>query len=248
MVVVRGMTVDQRIKNEAEHGRFIAEHGEEIWNWSSPAGVLRWQRRAGMFREFLGEGCKEILEIGCGTGLFTHEICKTGNHITAIDISAELLELARQRVCCENARFVLGNAYATGFPADSFDALVGSSCLHHLDIAQALREFYRLLKPGGRLMFTEPNMLNPQIALQKNIPYLKRLAGDSPDETAFVRFPLKRKLKEVGFHNISIVPFDFVHPSLPLSILEKAQSILLGIEKIPILREFAGSLAIKAFK
>jgi SAM-dependent methyltransferase len=242
------MAFDQRIRNEAEHGRFIAEHGEEIWNWSSPAGVLRWQRRTVMFREFLGEGCKKILEVGCGTGLFTREICKAGLHITAIDISAELLELARQRDCCENAEFLLGNAYSTGLPANSFDALVGSSCLHHLDIAQALCEFYRLLKPGGRLMFTEPNMLNPQIALQKNIPFFKRLAGDSPDETAFVRFPLKIKIKKVGFHNISIVPFDFVHPYLPISILNKTESILLGIEKIPILREFAGSLAIKAFK
>jgi len=37
-------------------------------------------------------------------------------------------------------------------------------------VAQALKEFARILKPGGGIMFTEPNMMNPQIALVKNIP------------------------------------------------------------------------------
>jgi len=35
------------------------------------------------------------------------------------------------------------------------------------------------------MMFTEPNMMNPQVALIKNVPSLKSRAGDSPDETAF---------------------------------------------------------------
>jgi SAM-dependent methyltransferase len=242
------MVADQRIKNEAEHGRFIAEKGEEIWNWSSPAGVLRWHRRVEMFREFLGDGRKEVLEIGCGTGLFTRELCKTGHLITAIDISEDLLELARHRGGCPNVKFVLENAYATRFPTASFDAVVGSSCLHHLEIAPALSEFYRLLKPEGRFMFTEPNMLNPQIAFQKNIPFLKKLSGDSPDETAFIRFFLKKKIKGAGFHDISIIPFDFVHPHIPGSLLRQVEPILNRIEKIPVLREIAGSLVIRAAK
>ena len=39
-------------------------------------------------------------------------------------------------------------------------------------------------------------MLNPQIAIQKNIPWVKRKLGDSPDETAFFRWPLRRLLEE----------------------------------------------------
>jgi hypothetical protein len=42
------------------------------------------------------------------------------------------------------------------------------------------------LKSGGTIYFTEPNMLNPQIAIQKNVSWVKRKLGDSPDETAFL--------------------------------------------------------------
>lgn len=242
------MYEDRRLENEALHGAFIAEKGEEIWNWSSSAGRVRWARRSAMFADFLAPGGRDVLEIGCGTGLFTAELAKTGNRITAIDISADLLTLARRRVTVENVTFSRENAYVTTFADCSFDRIVGSSCLHHLDVDQALNEFYRLLKPGGALMFTEPNMLNPQIALQKNIPYLKRLAGDSPDETAFVRFLLNRRIKNAGFANVSIVPFDFAHPSLPEFLLPIMLPVLSFFEKVPLLSEIAGSLAIKADK
>jgi SAM-dependent methyltransferase len=236
---------DKRLAREQEHGRWIAEHGEEIWNWSSPAGRLRWARRVALFRELLSGPRQHVLEIGCGTGLFTAELASTGQQITAIDISPVLLARARKRVTADNVVFALENAYATMFPDACFDAIVGSSCLHHLELKKALQEFYRLLKPGGGIMFTEPNMLNPQIALQKNIPWLKRMAGDSPDETAFIRFSLKRDLHQAGFSAVSIIPFDFVHPALPAVALPLAVPFLNSLEHVPLLREIAGSLAIR---
>ena len=238
----------QRLQREQDHGRWIAAHGEEVWNWSSPAGRVRWARRVAMFHEFLARPGLRVLEIGCGTGLFTAELARTGQSITAIDISPELLERARQRVTVDTVTFALENAYATTFPDASFDAIVGSSCVHHLEIDRACAEFHRLLAPGGRIMFTEPNMLNPQIALQKNIPLLKRLSGDSPDETAFVRFTLRHLLRRSGFEQISIVPFDFVHPAIPAPLLSVAVPFLSWLEKIPLVREIAGSLVIRAVK
>lgn len=237
---------EERIDREKQHGAWIAYHGEEVWNWSSPAGKLRWGRRVAMFQEFLGSPGISVLEIGCGTGLFTAEIAAKGHRLTAIDISPDLIALARERVTSDNVTFMVENAYATTFPDAGFDAIIGSSCLHHLDIARALPEFYRLLKPGGRIMFTEPNMLNPQIFLQKNIPVLKRMAGDSPDETAFVRFTLAAELGRAGFRNITIKPFDFVHPALPSGSLGMAEPLLNALEAIPLVREIAGSLVITA--
>ena len=38
---------------------------------------------------------------------------------------------------------------------------------------KSVSEIYRVLKPGGAIFFTEPNMMNPQIAIQKNISYIK---------------------------------------------------------------------------
>ena len=90
-----------------------------------------------------------------------------------------------------NVQYQIQNAYALSYSERVFDSVVGSSVLHHLEIKEALRDIYRVLKPGGTIYFTEPNMLNPQIAIQKNIPWIKRKLGDSPDETAFFRWSLR---------------------------------------------------------
>ena len=242
------MADDKRILNEIRHGEYIKEHGEEIWNWSSPAGNIRWGRRCRLFREFIGSNNRLILEIGCGTGLFTEELAATDNTITAIDISDALIKKAKERVSAANVKFVVGNAYKTKFEPDTFDFIVGSSSLHHLEVDLALKEFSRILKPGGGVMFTEPNMMNPQIALVKNIPALKRRAGDSPDETAFFRWAIARKLLSHNFTEISVVPFDFMHPSIPGSVLGIARQLTSVIEKVPILKEIAGSLIISCRK
>jgi SAM-dependent methyltransferase len=144
--------------------------------------------------------------------------------------------------------FVLDNAYDLSFEADSFDSIVGSSVLHHLEIEKAVSEMYRVLKPGGSFYFTEPNMMNPQIALQKNIPTLKRKLGDSPDETAFFRWSLIKLMRNTGFVDISIIPFDFLHPAIPVSLIPLVTSIGNTIEKLPLLKEIAGSLYISARK
>lgn len=240
--------IDTRIQNEIKHGEFIAKNGEEIWNWSSPAGRLRWQRRVDMFTDFLGNENKKVLEIGCGTGFFTSQLVLTNNQITAIDISSNLLELAKKRTNYPNVVFKKEDAHKTSFDSNSFDFIVGSSALHHLETGTALKEFFRLLKPGGKIMFTEPNMLNPQIAIQKNIPIIKKLVGDSPDETAFIRWSLKKMLIRYGFRDISIKNFDFMHPATPRFLLKYINGVLITMEEIPFLKEISGSLVIKASK
>ena len=242
------MVEDKRIQNEILHGNYVREHGEEIWNWSSPAGKLRWARRCQLFKEFIGNNKNLILEIGCGTGLFTQELAATNNNIVAIDISDALIMKAKARVHSPNVKFVVGNAYRTKFKPRSYDFIVGSSSLHHLEVDLALQEFSRILKPGGGIMFTEPNMMNPQVALIKNIPAIKRWAGDSPDETAFFRWRIEKKLREYGFTAISVIPFDFMHPQIPEFLLDVAEQLTSVIEKVPILKEIAGSLIIQCRK
>jgi 2-polyprenyl-3-methyl-5-hydroxy-6-metoxy-1,4-benzoquinol methylase len=240
--------MDNRILNEIRHSEFIVEHGEEIWNWSSPAGKLRWARRCRLFTEFIGNNKNNVLEIGCGTGLFTKELAATDNTITAIDISSELIEKAKARIKSNNVHFVVANAYDTGFKSGSFEYIVGSSSLHHLNVDAALNEFIRLLKPGGKIMFTEPNMMNPQVALIKNVPPLKRRFGDSPDETAFFRWLIIKKLRHFGFIDVSVHPFDFLHPRIPYFLLNPVEKLTAILEIIPLLKEIAGSLLIRGRK
>ncbi len=238
-----------RIDNELAHGRKISGKAEFYWGWSGEAGRLRSERRAGMYREAggLGPG-KKALEIGCGTGIFTAIIARSGADITAVDLSPDLTARAKAGNPAPNVRFLVMNVEKLEFPDDHFDCVYGSSVLHHLDLAKALPEMRRVLKPGGAFVFTEPNMLNPQIMLQKNIPPLKRLMGDSPDETAFFRWGIMRELRRAGFAVAEAVPFDFLHPWVPRALVPAVDRLGLLLEKLPLVREIAGSLLIRAYK
>ena len=240
--------MQERIAQEIRHGRFLAQHGAgQIWNWESPAGKLRWARRVKMLSSHLKRGMN-VLELGCGAGYFTQELVRSGADIVAIDVSPELLEIARSNCSAPNVQYQLENACELSYDDAVFDSVVGSSVLHHLEIEKALRDVYRVLKPAGTIYFTEPNMLNPQIAIQKNIPWIKRKLGDSPDETAFFRWPLRRLLEQTGYRDIRIDPFDFLHPKTPIPLIDRVNQFGRFLEKMPVVSEFAGSLYIRDVK
>jgi ubiquinone/menaquinone biosynthesis C-methylase UbiE len=245
--LAREISSSLRLQHEIEHAQYLAGRAGLIWNWESPAGKIRWQRRVELLRSSLNNKMK-VLELGCGTGYFTRQLAATGASIIAMDISPQLLAIARGECPAANVEFLLGNAYALELPNSSFDAVVGSSILHHLEITPALAEIYRVLRPGGIVRFTEPNMLNPQIAIQKQVPFIKKALGDSPDETAFFRWPLRRLMQKSRFKAIEITPFDFLHPWLPAAWINIVQSIGELLEHTPIINEIAGSLFIKASK
>lgn len=240
--------MQERIANEIDHGRFLAQHGAgEIWNWEGEAGKLRWARRVKMLSNHLRVGMS-VLELGCGTGYFTRELAHSGAHIVAVDVSPELLQIARADCSATNVSYEVQNACAMSYRDAVFDSVVGSSVLHHLEIKEALREIYRVLRVGGTIYFTEPNMLNPQIAIQKNVPWVKRKLGDSPDETAFFRWPLRRLFKETGFRDVRIDPFDFLHPKTAGFLVNRLNGLGHFLENVPVISEFAGSLYIRAIK
>ncbi len=236
-----------RASREIEHGKKLAQGDANlIWGWSTPAGKLRATRRAKLITH--GADLKpgmRVLEIGCGTGNFTEMFAESGAFIVAVDISSELLEIAKQRNLPENQVLFLNKRFEDCDLIGPFDAVIGSSVLHHLDIKPALNKIRELLKPGGRMCFAEPNMMNPQVMVQKTIPWVKERLGDSPDETAFFRWQLKKLLLEAGFRDIVISPFDWLHPLSPPSLIKTITSIGNALEKTPILREIAGSLYIR---
>jgi SAM-dependent methyltransferase len=237
----------KRVENEIEHGRMLAEsEAESIWGWGTPAGRVRAKRRADLIATGAGLGPNvRALEIGCGTGMFTEMFAQSGAQLVAVDLSGDLLKKARERGLPSDRVQFVEKPFEACDVEGPFDAIIGSSLLHHLDLDAALPRIYSLLKPGGVMSFAEPNMLNPQIMLQKNIPWIKKRMGDSPDETAFVRWAFRARLAKVGFNDVEIVPFDWLHPATPKAMITVVSSIGSLMERVVGLREFAGSLYIR---
>ncbi len=235
------------IAAEIEHGRRLGDQAEAVWNWCSAAGRLRAQRRADLIAAAadLRPGV-HVLELGCGTGLFSTMFARHGCRLTAIDISPDLLARARLRRLPDAVVFQVDNAERLDQPDGAFDAVVGSSILHHLDLDRALAEIRRVLRPDGRLAFAEPNMLNPQVALTKNVGAIGRRLGECPGETAFFRWSLASRLKSMGLEQVEVRPFDFLHPATPAGLVSAVRYLGAWAETLPLLRDFAGSLLISA--
>ncbi|HUT77231.1 MAG TPA: hypothetical protein VM285_06070, partial [Polyangia bacterium] len=94
----------------------------------------------------------------------------------------------------------------------------------------------------------EPNMLNPQIWAERNIGWVRRKVGASPDETAFVRFGLEKRLARAGFERVEVVPHEFLHPATPDSLIDRVAGFGRFLERLPLVREIAGSLVIRAVR
>jgi ubiquinone/menaquinone biosynthesis C-methylase UbiE len=241
---------DARLRREIEHHREIADRAEIIWSWDSPSGRRRAARRAAIFveRTALAPG-RRALELGCGTGVFLERVAPCGARIVGLDLSPELLAKARARLGdVASVSLQRGNAEALPFATASFDVVYGSSVLHHLDLDRALQEVFRVLRPGGRCVFAEPNILNPQVAVMFHLGYTKRYFGVSPDEMAFSRFRALRSLRRAGLVEAGVTPFDFLHPATPEAFCDSVQRVGLLLERLPLLREIAGSFIMAARK
>jgi SAM-dependent methyltransferase len=242
--------VDPSARKQAEidQGLRIASQAEAVWQRDTVAGEKRLDNRLTDMESFFGKApVGKLLEIGCGTGVWTRRLVREGLDITSMDISDALLSVARQKVP-KGAQFLKGDIEALPFKEQEFDFVCGLSILHHLDIRRAISEIYRVLKPHGKVWFSEPNMLNPQIMVQKNVPVIKRWMQDTPYETAFFRWPLRRHFERAGFHDVAVVPIDFLHPQIPAfatAFVNRAGKIL---ERLPGVREFGGSLLLHAEK
>ena len=115
---------------------------------------------------------EHALEIGSGTGYFSLNLMQEGviERLTGTDISGGMLETlaatAARLGLAERVRTVRTDAEVLPFPDGSFDLVLGHAVLHHIpDLTGALREFSRVLRPGGQLVFCgEPSRYGDRLA------------------------------------------------------------------------------------
>ena len=98
----------------------------------------------------LGEASGSLLDVGCGTGGYTAALAERGWDVTGVDISEDMLRLARER----GARTVRADAAALPFEDASFDAAVSVLTNTDLDdLAAVVHEIVRVLRPGAPLVY-----------------------------------------------------------------------------------------------
>lgn len=96
-----------------------------------------------------------VLDAGCGPGLYAEELLARGAELVALDASEPMLELARRRVG-DRAEVLRANLeQPLPLPDCGFDLILSALAIHHVRNRTAtLREFHRVLRPGGRVVLS----------------------------------------------------------------------------------------------
>jgi SAM-dependent methyltransferase len=189
---------------------------------------------------------ERILELGAGSGLWTEHltaVLRGENPITAAIFHKEMAEVASAR-CLPNTDFVHVTDLTADLPVGAFDYIVGTGILCHDLYPQTLAVLYRLLKPGGHLLFFEANYWNPQVLLKNFIRPFGRWCGDARCQVGMRKYELMKRASHQGFTNIEIIPYDIIHARLPRTLLPLVQSTSFIFEHMPIVRDICGTLYI----
>jgi len=131
-----------------------APHYDSVVRWGFLGSGAAYRRR--VLRQHGLQPGDDLLDVACGTGLVAVEAAKilgAAGHITCLDPSAGMLDLARTKLA---ATFVCGRAEQMPLPAVAFDYLTLGYALRHVtSLEETFREFHRVLRPGGRLLILE---------------------------------------------------------------------------------------------
>jgi len=148
---------------------------------------------------FAGTRGLKVLEIGCGMGTDGAQFAKAGADYTGIDLTEAAIELARKRFALShlNGEFRVSDAENLDFDDESFDLVYSHGVLHHTpDIAAAVSEIHRVLKPRGQaiVMLYHRGSYNYRIGIrvlrrvgarllksQSGIKIVHRLTGEPVD-------------------------------------------------------------------
>jgi len=189
--------------------RFYGEGAYHPVGWR-----LRLSRELKSLRRVAGDRpLGRVLSLGCGDGEFELMLAPHAEHITALDISSQAIDIAQRNA----SRRGVSNVDYRCMPLsdlswdDQFDAVICLAFLHHVqeeDLPALLLQAYEHLKPGGFFYSQDPNINGflrkvGRVVLGKN--YGKY---HSPDERELVPGEIAALLKEAGFGRVRIGYID----------------------------------------
>lgn len=158
---------------------------------------------------------KKVLIYGCGTDDAPSYFACRGAQVTALDISPVSVAV-QTRILAElgapSCEACVSDAQHTPFPDNSFDLIYGNAILHHLDTESAAREIFRLLKPGGTVIFREVQRGGGFLRLFRLLTPNVRTRDEHPLTEADYRIyrTIFRRLT-VSTYLLSAIPFIGTH-------------------------------------
>ncbi len=130
----------------------VAEHYDSPDNVALPdtTAYTQWVHA---LRTVLPDPPARVLDVGTGTGFVARIAAELGHDVSAIDLSTAMIEASAARDSARPITFTVGDAVDPPFPRRSIDAVVSRSLLWTLrEPETAFRNWYELLRPGGRVV------------------------------------------------------------------------------------------------
>ena len=191
------------------------ERIERQWYFAQdlPTAYIRAQKRVevpwviSQIRRHIGRNAR-VLDLAGGVGLNANPIAEAGYDVSAIDLSKSLLRVAKYRDSSGRVKYCVGDAYSSPFPSEHFDVVLALDVLHNVSDPQAvIDEAYRLLKPGGLLIY---NSFNKNALTKALISWGLTLLfrNKIPDFFSYSLFlnpqKIHRWLRDLGFEQLTM--------------------------------------------
>ena len=229
------MTSERARQNAALFGRVAGTYDQ--------LGFLALAARVFTREVSVSEG-ERVLDVATGTGEVALGLARAGAWVTGVDLAPEMIAVAREKARgAPDIEFLVADALALPFADASFDVVVCAASLFFMpDMHAALTEWRRVLKPGGRVVFSSFGR-----GLMGTLPGLWReelvTYGVKPGSPPLGRIPTldaaRELLEQAGFGQVNVQLTEVLYPLARPQ--ERWADITAGLEGDP-LRDFTPEL------
>jgi len=138
---------------------------DRSWDTVDPSRVARYVQGTELSADSLIAFWKErqvqsVCDAGCGCGVYSLKLAANGFRVSGFDVSSTAVEMAKALLSSQGydtRAFETADILSTPYPDNRFDAVISRDVVDHMPMAdaiQAVKELYRITKPGGYLVLT----------------------------------------------------------------------------------------------